>query len=79
MPEAEAETTASVSNRGILAAICCVVMFFYAVYFGAFGVLLPYLGTAFGLGAAAEGRLFPANFAGFVVSVLLGEIGRAHV
>ena len=46
-------------------------MLLYSVYLGAVGVLLPYLGAAFSLGAEAQGRLFPANFAGFVVGVLL--------
>lgn len=46
-------------------------MCLYSVYLGAVGVLLPYLGEAFSLGAEAQGRLFPANFAGFVVGVLL--------
>ena len=46
-------------------------MCLYSVYLGAVGVLLPYLGEAFSLGAEAQGRLFPANFIGFVVGVLL--------
>ena len=57
--------------RSVLAALCCVAMVLYSVYLGAIGVLLPYLGTAFSLGAEAQGRLFPANFVGFVVGVLL--------
>lgn len=59
------------ANRKALAILCCAVMFLYAVYFGAVGVLLPFIGKEFGLGAEVEGRLFPANFTGFVVSVLL--------
>ena len=46
-------------------------MSLYSVYLGAVGVLLPYLGAAFSLGAEAQGRLFPANFAGFVLGVLV--------
>ncbi len=46
-------------------------MFLYAVYFGALGLLLPLLGKAFGLGPEVEGRLFPADFGGFVVGVLV--------
>ncbi|MBB6051610.1 MFS transporter [Armatimonas rosea] len=57
--------------RSLLAALCCVAMLLYSVYLGAVGVLLPYLGRAFSLGEEAQGRLFPANFAGFVVGVLL--------
>ena len=57
--------------RLLLAVLCCTAMLLYSVYLGAFGVLLPSLGTAFSLGVEAQGRLFPANFAGFVVGVLL--------
>lgn len=46
-------------------------MFAFAVYLGAIGVLLPAVGRAFGLGASAQGRLFPANFAGFTLVVLI--------
>ncbi|WP_394795478.1 MFS transporter [Armatimonas sp.] len=59
------------TSRSTLAALCCIAMLLYSVYLGAVGVLLPYLGAAFSLGAEAQGRLFPANFAGFVVGVLL--------
>ncbi len=54
-----------------MAALCCAVLFLYAVYLGALGVLLPAIGASFGLGPAAEGRLFPANFLGFIAGVLL--------
>jgi MFS transporter, FHS family, glucose/mannose:H+ symporter len=57
--------------RALLAALCCLAMALYAVYLGAVGVLLPRIGETFGLGAEAQGRLFPANFFGFVVGVLL--------
>ena len=50
---------------------CCAVNFLYAVYFGAIGALLPAVGLTFVVGAAAQGRLFPANFAGMIASVLI--------
>lgn len=59
------------SPRGPVAALCCAVLFLYAVYLGALGVLLPAIGASFGLGAAAEGRFFPSNFLGFIAGVLL--------
>lgn len=46
-------------------------MFLYAAYLGAIGVLLPAVGKTFGLGSAAQGRLFPANFVGFILIVLV--------
>jgi FHS family glucose/mannose:H+ symporter-like MFS transporter len=46
-------------------------MFLYSIYFGALSVMLPFIGASFGLGPAAEGRLFPANFGGFVGGVLV--------
>ena len=60
-----------VANRPLLAALCNIVMFFYAVFLGAMGVLLPFIGETFGLGKEAQGRLFPANFGGFIVGVLV--------
>ncbi len=56
----------------------------FAVYLGAIGILLPALGRTFGLGPAVEGRVFPANFGGFVVGVLAcgilsDKIGRKRV
>lgn len=57
--------------RTSIAILCCTVLFLYAVYLGALGVLLPAIGVSFHLGPAAEGRLFPANFIGFIVGVLL--------
>jgi FHS family glucose/mannose:H+ symporter-like MFS transporter len=57
--------------RTSIAILCCAVLFLFAVYLGALGVLLPAIGISFGLGPAAEGRLFPANFLGFIVGVLL--------
>ena len=59
------------SPRASAAFLCCVALFLYALYLGALGVLLPAVGVSFGLGPAAEGRLFPANFAGFIAGVLL--------
>ena len=53
------------------AALCFAINFLYAVYLAGIGVILEPMGRAFGLGAAAQARLFPANFAGMVVSVLL--------
>lgn len=61
----------STTPRALLAALCCTVMFLYSVYLGAVGVLLPFLGNTFHLGEEAQGRLFPANFLGFVVGVLI--------
>lgn len=57
--------------RALLAVLCCLAMLLYAVYLGAVGVLLPRIGETFGLGAEAQGRLFPASFSGFVIGVLL--------
>lgn len=57
--------------RAVLAVLCCLAMLLYAVYLGAVGVLLPRIGETFGLGAEAQGRLFPASFSGFVIGVLL--------
>jgi len=57
-------------GRSLLAATCCLVLFLYAVYLGALSVLLPFIGASFGLGSGAEGRLFPADFIGFVTGVL---------
>jgi fucose permease len=54
-----------------LAATCHLSLFLFALYFGGISVLLPYLGDAFNLGPAVEGRLFPASFSGFVIGVLL--------
>lgn len=59
------------SPRGPVAALCCAVLFLYAVYLGALGVLLPAIGDSFEMGPAAQGRLFPANFLGFIAGVLL--------
>lgn len=56
--------------RGPLVAVCCLVLFLYAVYLGALSVLLPFIGTSFHLGPATEGKLFPATFLGFIVGVL---------
>lgn len=46
-------------------------MFIYAVFFGAFSVLLPNIGQAFGVGPGVAGRLFPADFTGFILGVLV--------
>jgi len=59
------------SQRTSVAALCCAVLFLYAVYLGALGVLLPAIGLSFKLGPAAQGRLFPADFGGFIVGVLV--------
>lgn len=71
-------------GRGTLAALCCLTLFLFAVYLGAIGILLPALGQTFGLGPAVEGRVFPANFGGFVIGVLAcgvlsDKIGRKRV
>ncbi len=63
-------SSAGFASRRVLAIICCLVMFAYAVYFGAIGVLLPAIGAAFHVGPAITGRLFPADLGGFVVGVL---------
>ena len=59
------------SPRATVAALCCAALFLYAVYLGALGVLLPAVGVSFGLGPAAQGRLFPADFLGFIMGVLV--------
>ena len=64
----------SASGRASLAMLCIYSMALYAMYFGAFSVILPRIGLTFRLGTEAEGRLFPANFSGFVVGVLLSGI-----
>ena len=46
-------------------------MFLFAMYLAAISVLLPAIGATFGLGSAAQGQLFPANFAGFIAVVLV--------
>lgn len=71
-------------GRGALAAVCCAILFVFAVYLGAIGIILPVLGRAFGLGPAVEGRIFPANFGGFIIGVLVcgslsDRIGRKRV
>lgn len=71
-------------GRGTLAVVCCIALFLFAVYLGAIGVILPVLGHAFQLGPAVEGRIFPANFSGFVAGVLIcgflsDRIGRKRV
>ena len=65
------QSKADHSPRVAVAALCCAALFLYAVYLGALGVLLPAVGVSFRLGAAAQGRLFPADFGGFVIGVLL--------
>ena len=59
------------SPRTTVAALCCGALFLYAVYLGALGVLLPAVGVSFDLGPAAQGRLFPADFGGFIAGVLV--------
>ena len=71
-------------ERRALAAMCCAALFLFAVYLGAIGIFLPVLGKAFGLGPAVQGRVFPANFGGFIVGVLLcgflsDRLGRKRV
>jgi len=71
-------------GRGALAAVCCAILFVFAVYLGAIGIILPVLGRTFELGPAVEGRIFPANFGGFIVGVLVcgslsDRIGRKRV
>ncbi len=74
----------SLGGRRAVAAMCCAALFLFAVYLGAIGVFLPVLGKAFGLGPAVQGRVFPANFGGFIVGVLLcgylsDRMGRKRV
>ena len=74
----------SSSRRGFLAASCGAVLFVYAIYLGALGVLLPAIGDSFALGAGVSGRLFPATFGGFVAGVLVcgylsDRVGRKRV
>ena len=71
-------------QRGTLVALCCTALFLFAVYLGAIGIFLPVLGKTFGLGPAVQGRIFPANFGGFIVGVLTcgflsDRIGRKRV
>ena len=70
--------------RGPVAALCCAALFLYALYLGALGVLLPAVGLSFRLGPETQGRLFPADFGGFIVGVLLcgwlsDRLGRRSV
>jgi len=53
------------------AGLAFTINFLYAVYLGGVGVVLEPVGRSFGLGAAAQARLFPAGFSGMVISVLL--------
>ena len=66
--------------RPVLLATCCALaMALYAVYLGALGVVLPLLGKQYGLGTEVQGRLFPANFSGFVLGVLVcGWLSDRH-
>lgn len=57
--------------RGQLTAVCCASKLAYAVYLAALGVTLPVIGATFGAGAGVSGRLFPSNFSGFTISVLV--------
>jgi FHS family glucose/mannose:H+ symporter-like MFS transporter len=75
---------AVVRNRAALAFICCAALFAYAVYFGALGVFLLSVAASFHVGAGVAGRLFPAQFGGFVLGVLCSgyvsdRIGRKAV
>ena len=56
----------------LLTAIAFSVSFLYALYLGAFGLILPAVGETFGLGAAIQGRLFLTSFFGSALGVLLG-------
>jgi len=69
---------------GPVAALCCAALFLYALYLGALGVLLPAVGLSFHLGPEIQGRLFPADFGGFIAGVLLcgwlsDRLGRKSV
>ena len=50
---------------------CFFVNMLYAVYLGGLSVVLPAMGAAFHIDAAQQGKLFPANFAGMIASVLV--------
>ena len=56
---------------GLLTGVAFAISFLYALYLGAFGVILPAVGNAFGLGAAIRGRLFLTSFLGSALGVLL--------
>lgn len=59
------------TRRAILLAASCGALFLYAAYLAAVSVALPGIGASFGEGAAVAARLFPTNFAGFVIGVLV--------
>jgi FHS family glucose/mannose:H+ symporter-like MFS transporter len=61
----------TVEGRRRWALVCFAINFLYAVYMAGIGLILEPVGRQFGLGAAAQARLFPANFTGMIVSVLL--------
>ena len=73
-PKSSLPSSKPQQGRIYLAMVCTYAMLIYAMYFGAFGVMLPHIGQSFGLGTEAEGRLFPANFSGFIIGVLLSGI-----
>lgn len=58
------------ANRLKWAALCFTINCLYAVYLAGLGVILEPIGRSFGLGSAAQARLFPASFTGTIVSVL---------
>jgi FHS family glucose/mannose:H+ symporter-like MFS transporter len=69
---------------GLLTSLAFVISFMYALYVAAFGLILPAVGAAFQVGAAAQGALFPASFGGGMVGVLLSgylsdRLGRKPV
>lgn len=71
-------------GRGAAVGVCGAALFLFAIYLGAIGIFLPVLGQSFGLGPAVQGRVFPANFGGFIVGVLLcgylsDRLGRKRV
>jgi fucose permease len=73
-PAPAGEGPQAVRCRRTWAALAFAINFCYAMYLAGIGVVLEPVGHDFRLGAAAQARLFPANFTGMVISVLLSGL-----